>query len=124
MSSRSIRQASVLRRSSLALALALSLGGTGAVLAQSTSGNIFGSATPTDAMPDPGSDPDAFYKLGWYQHTEGHVPWPGFDEFYEHEARFAAPRTGLLPFKDPVKRNRPRRGMALLDLGATPSAAG
>jgi hypothetical protein len=74
---------------------------------------IFGSATPTDAMPAPGSDPDAFYKLGWYQHTEGHVPWPGFAEFYEHEARFAGPRTGLLPFKDPIKRNRPRRGMAL-----------
>ncbi len=46
MSSRSIRQASVLRRSSLALALAVGLGGTGAVLAQSTSGTIFGQATP------------------------------------------------------------------------------
>jgi outer membrane receptor for ferrienterochelin and colicin len=46
MSSRSIRQASVLRRSSLALALAVSLGGTGAALAQSTVGSIFGSATP------------------------------------------------------------------------------
>jgi hypothetical protein len=77
---------------------------------------IFGSATPTDAMPSPGTDPDALYKLGWYQHTEGHVPWPGFAEFYEHEARFAGPRTGLLPFKDPVRRNRPRRGMALLEL--------
>jgi hypothetical protein len=43
------------------------------------------------------------------------VPWPGLGEFYEHEARFAGPRTGLLPFKDPIKRNRPRRGMALLD---------
>ena len=74
---------------------------------------IFGAATPTDPMPDPGEDPDALYRLGWYQHTEGHVPWPGFAEFYEHEARFAAPRTGLLPFKDPIKRNRPRRGMAL-----------
>jgi hypothetical protein len=78
---------------------------------------IFGAATPTDAMPDPGEDPDALYRLGWYQHTEGHVPWPGFAEFYEHEARFAAPRTGLLPFKDPIKRNRPRRGMALNQFG-------
>jgi hypothetical protein len=73
---------------------------------------IFGSATPTDPMPEPGSDPDAMYKLGWYQHTEGHVPWPGFAEFYAHEARFAGPRTGMLPFKDPVKRHRKRRGLA------------
>lgn len=73
---------------------------------------IFGSATPTDPMPEPGSDPDAMYKLGWYQHTEGHVPWPGYAEFYEHEARFAGPRTGMLPFKDPVKRYRKRRGLA------------
>jgi hypothetical protein len=76
---------------------------------------IFGAATPTDVMPDPGTDPDALYRLGWYQHTQGHVPWPGFDEFFEHEARFAAPRTGLLPFKDPIKRDRPRRGLALDD---------
>ncbi|WP_036139080.1 MULTISPECIES: TonB-dependent receptor [unclassified Luteibacter] len=56
MSSRSIRQASVLRRSSLALALALSLGGTGAVLAQSTTGNIFGSgAQPGDSVQISGS---------------------------------------------------------------------
>ncbi len=83
---------------------------------------IFGAATPTDAMPGPGEDPDALYRLGWYQHTEGHVPWPGFNEFYEHEARFAAPRTGLLPFKDPIKRNRPRRGMALNGYGPTETA--
>jgi len=73
---------------------------------------LFGSAVPTDPMPDPGTDPEALYKLGWYQHTEGHVPWPGYAEFYAHEARFAAPRTGLLRFKDPVKRPRPRRAMA------------
>ena len=81
---------------------------------------IFGAAIPTDPMPDPGTDPDALYKLGWYQHTEGHVPWPGLAEFYEHEARFAGPRTGLLPFRDPVKRSRPRRAMALLDVPDTP----
>ncbi|URL58740.1 TonB-dependent receptor [Luteibacter flocculans] len=46
MSSRSIRQASVLRRSSLALALAIGLGGSGLAVAQSTVGAIFGSATP------------------------------------------------------------------------------
>jgi hypothetical protein len=73
---------------------------------------IFGSAVPTDVMPEPGNDSEAMYKLGWYQHTEGHVPWPGYAEFYEHEARFAGPRTGLLPFKDPVKAHRRRRAMA------------
>jgi len=72
---------------------------------------IFGSAVPQDIMPDPGSDSESMYKLGWYQHTEGHVPWPGYAEFYEHEARFAGPRTGLLPFSDPVKRHRKRRAM-------------
>jgi hypothetical protein len=78
---------------------------------------LFGSAVPTDVMPAPGTDPDALYRLGWYQHTEGHVPWPGFAEFFEHEARFAGPRTGLLPFKDPIKRSRPRRGLALNGFG-------
>jgi hypothetical protein len=73
---------------------------------------IFGSAVPNDLMPEPGSDSEALYKLGWYQHTQGHVPWPAYAEFYEHEARFAGPRTGLLPFKDPVKRHRKRRGLA------------
>ncbi|MEO6389202.1 MAG: hypothetical protein ABIT16_11225 [Croceibacterium sp.] len=82
-----------------------------AVRAAQPAWGLFGNATPTDAMPDPGTDPDAFYKLGWYQHTEGHVPWPGYGEFFEHEARFAGPRTTLLPYKDPVKRYRPRRGM-------------
>ena len=41
------------------------------------------------AMPAPGSDGHAGYPLGWFQHTEGHIPWPGASEFYEHEARFA-----------------------------------
>ena len=45
MSSRSIRQASVLRHSALALALTVGLGGAGTALAQSTSGTIFGQAT-------------------------------------------------------------------------------
>jgi hypothetical protein len=46
MSSRNIRQASVLRRSSLAIALAVGLGGSGLAVSQSTVGTIFGSATP------------------------------------------------------------------------------
>lgn len=85
-----------------------------AVRAAQPAWGLFGNATPTeDTMPDPGDDTDANYKLGWYQHTEGHVPWPGYNEFFEHEARFAAPRTGMLPYKDPVKRYRnKRRGMA------------
>ena len=73
---------------------------------------LFGNAMPTDIMPEPDSDHDAFYKLGWYQHTEGHVPWPGYEEFFEHEARFAGPRASMLPYTDPVKRHRKRRGMA------------
>ena len=83
---------------------------------------VFGAAVPSDPMPEPGSNPDALYKLGWYQHTEGHVPWPGYDEFYAHEARFAGPRETLLPFRDPIKRNRPRRGLALLELPSAGAA--
>ncbi|MEZ2416931.1 TonB-dependent receptor domain-containing protein [Luteibacter sp. RCC_6_2] len=55
MSSRNIRQASALRRSALALALAVGLGGTGAVLAQSTTGSIFGQATPGSTVQVSGS---------------------------------------------------------------------
>ena len=40
-------------------------------------------------MPEPGALSQAARVLGWYQHTEGHIPWPAYDEFYEHEARFA-----------------------------------
>jgi hypothetical protein len=83
-----------------------------AVRAAEPAWGLFGNAVPTEAMPAPGTDPDALYKLGWYQHTEGHVPWPGYGEFFEHEARFAGPRTSLLPYRDPVKTHRPRRGMA------------
>ncbi|MDF3983708.1 TonB-dependent receptor [Luteibacter sp. PPL201] len=50
MSSRSIRQASVLRRSSLALALAMGMGLTGTVFAQSTTGSLFGSAEPGETV--------------------------------------------------------------------------
>lgn len=50
MSSRSIRQASVLRRSSLALALAMGMGLTGSVFAQATTGSLFGSAEPGETV--------------------------------------------------------------------------
>jgi len=50
MSSRITRQGSILRHSALAIALAVGLGGTGVVLAQSTSGNIFGTAQPGDTV--------------------------------------------------------------------------
>jgi hypothetical protein len=60
-----------------------------AVRAAQPAWGLFGDAAPTDAMPEPGTDADALYKLGWYQHTEGHVPWPGYETFFKHEARFA-----------------------------------
>ena len=40
-------------------------------------------------MPAPGSEAGAPYPLGWFQHLEGHVPWPAFEAFYRHEAAFA-----------------------------------
>ena len=83
---------------------------------------LFGSAVPNDTMPEPGTEFDTRYKLGWYQHTEGHVPWPGYAAFYDHEERFAGPSTSMLPFKDPVKRHRKRRAMALFDLARVPPA--
>jgi hypothetical protein len=72
---------------------------------------MFGSPVPTDAMPEAGTAADAVYKLGWYQHKEGHIPWPGVEQFYAHEARFAPART-TVRFRDPIKARRPRRGMA------------
>ena len=50
---------------------------------------LFAGETPTGAMPVPGSEAQAPYPLGWYQHEEGHVPWPAFEAFYRHEAMFA-----------------------------------
>jgi outer membrane receptor protein involved in Fe transport len=55
MSSRTIRQASVLRHSALALALAVGFGTSGAVLAQATSGSIFGQAAPGSTIQISGS---------------------------------------------------------------------
>jgi len=71
---------------------------------------LHGSPVPVDRMPQPGHADDAPYKLGWYQHTEGHIPWPGFEQFYAHEARFAATRTSVR-YRDPVKAHRPRKRM-------------
>jgi hypothetical protein len=50
---------------------------------------LFGLPAPTGEMPPPGSEAQALYPLGWFQHLEGHVPWPAFEAFYRHEARFA-----------------------------------
>jgi hypothetical protein len=72
---------------------------------------VFGSPLPSDTMPPPGQADDAPYKLGWYQHTEGHLPWPGYEQFYAHEARFAGGGT-TVRYRDPIKAHRPRRGLA------------
>jgi outer membrane receptor for ferrienterochelin and colicin len=50
MSSRITQQGSFLRHTALAVALAVGLGGTGVVLAQATSGSIFGTAQPGDSV--------------------------------------------------------------------------
>jgi hypothetical protein len=83
---------------------------------------LHGSPLPRDPMPEPGTAPDALYRLGWFQHTEGHVPWPGYERFFEHEARFSGERTTLLRFRDPVKAQRPRRSLA--DVRATLPVSG
>lgn len=68
-----------------------------AVRAAQPAWGLFGDTLPSGPMPEPGSAADALYTLGWYQHTEGHVPWPGYALFFEHEARFAGPRTQPAP---------------------------
>src|SRR5690606_17738529 len=50
---------------------------------------VYGDAVPSGTMPEPEALTEASYMLGWYQHAEGHVPWPAYDAFYAHEARFA-----------------------------------
>ncbi|GAA0277477.1 hypothetical protein GCM10009127_17830 [Alteraurantiacibacter aestuarii] len=49
---------------------------------------VFGASLPPFGMPVPESREQMPYPLGWYQHGEGHVPWPAYDEFYEHAERF------------------------------------
>lgn len=49
---------------------------------------IYGASVPRFGMPVPQSREQLPFPLGWYQHGEGHVPWPAFDEFYEHAELF------------------------------------
>lgn len=50
---------------------------------------MFGAAGPPNEMPPSEDASQAGYALGWYQHGEGHVPWPAYEPFYAHEAKFA-----------------------------------
>ncbi len=61
---------------------------------------IYGANTPRFGMPVPQSREQLAFPLGWYQHGEGHVPWPAYEAFYEHAERF--PRDWYAP-------NRARR---------------
>ncbi len=60
---------------------------TAAMLAQ-PAWDMHGLPTPRGGMPVSESREQMAYPLGWYQHGEGHVPWPAYDEFYEHAERF------------------------------------
>lgn len=51
--------------------------------------DIYGLPTPSGGMPLPESREQLAFPLGWYQHGEGHVPYPAYDEFFEHEAKFS-----------------------------------
>ena len=52
--------------------------------------DVFGASTPQGgAMPVAQSLEQARFPLGWYQHGEGHVPWPAWGAFYDHAERFA-----------------------------------
>lgn len=50
---------------------------------------LFGAAAPAGDMPPPEDASQSRYALAWYQHGEGHVPWPAYEQFYAHEAKFA-----------------------------------
>ena len=60
---------------------------------------VFDAVVPRTAMPLPEAREQLAFPLGWYQHGEGHVPWPAYDAFYEHERRFAgeSPRSAPAP---------------------------
>jgi hypothetical protein len=60
-----------------------------AVEAAQPAWQIFGAATPSGDMPPPEDASQAGFPLAWYQHGEGHVPWPAFELFYAHEAKFS-----------------------------------
>jgi hypothetical protein len=60
-----------------------------AVQAAGPAWELLGTPVAESAMPPAGNDAQSAYPLGWFQHTEGHIPWPGYDAFYQHQARFA-----------------------------------
>jgi hypothetical protein len=51
---------------------------------------MFGAAAAKGPMPQPEDASQTGYPLAWYQHGEGHVPWPAYEPFYAHEAKFAS----------------------------------
>lgn len=63
-----------------------------ALRAASPAWDLYGLPIAHGPMPAAGSSQDAGFTLGWYQHTEGHIPWPGTPAFYAHEARMAKAR--------------------------------
>jgi hypothetical protein len=59
-----------------------------AMMAAQPAWELYGAPVPRFGMPLPESREQMPYPLAWYQHGEGHVPWPAYDEFYEHAAMF------------------------------------
>jgi hypothetical protein len=53
---------------------------------------LVGQPVPSGDMPAPLDTSQARYPLGWYQHDEGHVPWPAYEAFYAHAEKFAPKR--------------------------------
>lgn len=51
--------------------------------------DLYGAPTPRTPMPVAQSREHKAFPLGWFQHGEGHVPWPAYDDFYDHAERFA-----------------------------------
>ncbi len=75
---------------------------------------LLGQPVAEGPMPPPESTAQAGYPLGWYQHAEGHIPWPAYEAFYAHEARFAPPDPPPAP---PVADRSDRD--ATIELGET-----
>lgn len=59
------------------------------VMAAQPAWELFGAPVPRFGMPLPESREQMPFPLAWYQHGEGHVPDPAYDEFFEHAAMFA-----------------------------------
>lgn len=50
---------------------------------------LFGAAVPRGVvMPVAESREQLAFPLAWYQHGEGHVAWPAYDEFYDDAEMF------------------------------------